>query len=288
MTYPDSINLPFNSASIHDGYTPVKPGEREPEGSGFWVVLQGGALVVKAEKGELFLPEGEKPDWLTEDAELFCIGLWQGRPLRATAIGKGVTIPPPYTAEPFNAVAERLDDWLLTLGGLAQQILQWERQSALCSLCGGVLERIDGGWGKRCLACRHEHYPHIHPCIIVLVKRDEEFLLIRKAEWPAGRYSLIAGFVDFGESLEECLHREAGEEAGIMVTNIRYVGSQSWPFPSQLMAGFVADYAGGELRADETEIEDARWFSAENMPESLPTRRSIARWIIDKYALGES
>ena len=203
-------------------------------------------------------------------------------------IGKEVTLQPPFTAEPFNAVADRLDDRLLTLGGLAQQILQWERQSAHCSFCGGVLERIDGTWGKRCSACRHEHYPHIHPCIIVLVKRGEEFLLIRKPEWPAGRYSLIAGFVDFGESLEECLHREAGEEAGIRVTNIRYVGSQSWPFPSQLMTGFVADYAGGEVRADQTEIEDARWFSAVNMPESLPTRRSIARWIIDKYALGKS
>jgi NAD+ diphosphatase len=122
----------------------------------------------------------------------------------------------------------------------------------------------------------------------VLVRRGEEFLLARKPEWPAGRYSLVAGFVDFGESLEECVHREVGEEVGVTVTNVRYVGSQNWPFPSQLMAGFVADYAGGVVRADHMEIEDARWFCREDLPESLPMRRSIARWIIDRYALGNS
>ena len=91
--------------------------------------------------------------------------------------------------------------------------------------------------------------------------------------------------MDFGESLEECVQRETAEEAGVRVKNIRYVGSQSWPFPSQLMAGYVADYAGGEMRPDMTEVEDARWFRPGDMPESLPTRRSIARWIIDTYAV---
>lgn len=285
MPYPDAINLPFNHASIRDGFTPMRPGDKQPAGPGFWAVIQGNALVVKEGEEGLALPEGERPAWLDADKEPLCIGLWQGRPLRAAAVGRGVTLPAPFIAEPFNAVVERLDDRLLTLGGLAQQVLQWERQSALCSRCGGGMERIAGSWGKRCLACRHEHYPHIHPCVIVLVKRGEEFLLVRKAEWPAGRYSLIAGFVDFGESLEECVQREVREEAGVAVKNVRYVGSQSWPFPSQLMAGFTADYAGGEMRADEAEIEDARWFCIEDLPESLPARRSIARWIIERYAL---
>lgn len=288
MPYPDAVNLPFNAASIRDGFTPVKPDEEEPEGPGFWAVLQGGALVVRAGEEGLALPEGERPAWLDPAREPVCIGLWQGRPLWAATLGRGVLLPPPFVAEPFNAVTERLDDRLLTLGGLAQQVLQWERKSLLCSLCGGGMERIAGSWGKRCLSCRHEHYPHIHPCVIVLVRRGGEFLLIRKAEWPKGRYSLIAGFVDFGESLEECVQREVREEAGVEVTNVRYVGSQSWPFPSQLMAGFTADYAGGEVRADEMEVEDARWFSREELPASLPVRRSIARWIIERYALGLS
>ena len=284
MTYPDSINLPFNHEVIRDGFVPARQGD-EPEGEGLWAVIQGNALVVREEAGMFSFPEGDRPAWL-DGVETVFIGWWEGRPLRGAVIGRKVALTPPFVAEPFNAVEERLDDRLLTLGGLANQILQWERQSAVCSRCGGGMERIPGSWGKRCLACRHEHYPHIHPCVIVLVKRGEEFLLIRKAEWPTGRYSLIAGFVDIGESLEECVHREVREEAGVEVANVRYVGSQNWPFPSQLMAGFVADYAGGTVRADEAEVEDARWFCLGDLPLSLPVRRSIARWIIDKYALG--
>ena len=254
MTYPDTVNLPFNKAVIRDGYTPLGPGDAVPEGPGFWAAIQGGALVVRQDGSGFCLPEGDRPVWLDPGEKPLCVGLWQGRPLWAVTVGKGVVLPFPFIAEPFNAVEERLDDQILTLGGLAHQVLQWERQSAVCSRCGGELERIPGTWGKKCLSCRYDHYPHIHPCVIVLVSRGNEFLLIRKAEWPKGRYSLVAGFVDIGESLEECVHREVGEEAGMRVENLRYVGSQNWPFPSQLMAGFVADYAGGEIKADETEM----------------------------------
>lgn len=200
-------------------------------------------------------------------------------------LDRETVVPAPFRAEPFNAVGETINDTLLTLGGMGKQVLHWERQSRHCSRCGGALVRQPGSWGKRCDACRVDHFPHIHPCIIVLVRRGDEFLLTRKAEWPAGRYSLVAGFLDFGESLEECVHREVLEETGILVTNLRYVGSQNWPFPSQLMAGFVADYAGGEIMVDTTELEDARWFCRSDLPQSLPTRRSIARWIIDRFAL---
>jgi NAD+ diphosphatase len=108
-------------------------------------------------------------------------------------------------------------------------------------------------------------------------------LLTRKAEWPPGRYSLVAGFLDFGESLEECAIREVREETGIGIKNVRYVGSQNWPFPAQLMAGFVADYASGGIKVDPDELEDARWFHVDALP-SLPTKRSIARHIIDTFA----
>lgn len=107
-------------------------------------------------------------------------------------------------------------------------------------------------------------------------------LLTRKANWVAGRYGLVAGFVEPGECLEETVVREVMEETGIVVKNIRYVGSQSWPFPSQIMTGFVADYAGGEIQVDMTELEDARWFSRDELP-LLPARRSIARFLLDHH-----
>jgi NAD+ diphosphatase len=213
------------------------------------------------------------------------IGRWRGKPLRVARLAKEARLERPWVAEPFNAVEERLDDRVMTVGGIALQVLHWQRQSACCSRCGNRTEPLPDSWGKRCATCHSEHFPHIHPCIIVLVRRGDEYLLTRKAEWVPGRYSLVAGFVDMGESLEECVNREVMEETGVAVSNITYVGSQNWPFPSQLMAGFVAEYAGGELTVDRKELEDARWFRRDNLP-LLPPRRSIARWIIDRYIYG--
>lgn len=285
MHYPHAVDLPFNAAVLAEGFTPATPDLPDAGEPGPWAVLRGGALVVEECADGLALPDGERPQWLSAGREALLIGRWHGRPLRAARIAADAELPPSAVAEPFNATADRLDDATLTLGGMAQQILHWERQSRFCSRCGGPLERLPGTWGKRCPACRVEHFPHIHPCAIVLVRRGDEFLLARKPEWAPGRYGLVAGFLDFGESLEECARREVREETGIEVTNIRYVGSQCWPFPSQLMAGFVADWAGGEIRVDPAELEDARWFCATDMPASLPPRRSIARWIIDTFAL---
>jgi NAD+ diphosphatase len=197
-------------------------------------------------------------------------------------ISSGLDLEPPLVAEPFNSTDERMDTQSLTLAGLAKVIMHWEKQSRHCSRCGAATVDISGSWGKRCTSCKIEHYPHIHPCAIVLVKRGNELLLTRKAEWPAGRYSLVAGFLDIGESLEECAIREVKEETGIDICNVRYVGSQNWPFPAQLMAGFVADYASGDIRVERSELEDARWFPVDALP-ALPTRRSIARWIIENF-----
>lgn len=285
MRYPEAVNLPFNATILAGSFTPAPPGLPDDGEPGLWLVIRGSALVVEERDGSLALPEGGRPPWLTAEHEPLRFGAWEGKPLRAVRMSAKEVLPAPLVLEPFNAAADHLDDVSLTLGGMASQILHWSGNSRCCPRCGGAMEPIPGTWGKRCVPCRAEHFPHIHPCAIVLVRRGDEFLLARKPEWPEGRYGLVAGFLDFGESLEECARREVREETGVEVTNIRYVGSQCWPFPSQLMAGFVADYAGGELRCDPTEIEDARWFCAADMPASLPGRRSIARWIIDTYAL---
>jgi NAD+ diphosphatase len=177
----------------------------------------------------------------------------------------------------------RLPDDLLSLGGMAMQALWWEATSGHCPRCGHQMERIENEWGKQCPACRYEHYPHLHPAVIVLVRDGDRVLLARKAIWAPGRYALIAGFVDNGECLEGAVRREVKEEVGVDVKNIQYVGSQNWPFPSQLMVGFVVDYAGGEIRVDTAELEDARWFPRNALP-MRPSRHSIAGGIIERYA----
>jgi NAD+ diphosphatase len=247
------------------------------------VVLRGSELLLCQYGDELQLPQGLLPEALrgAAGAPLF-FGLWDRRPCRLLTVPETAPLPSGW-------LAERLPDWQsrvpiapLSLAGTAAQILHWERTSAHCSLCGELTERLPGEWGKRCRSCGYAHFPHIHPCAIVLVRRPGEVLLTRKAEWPAGSYRLVSGFVNFGECLEEAAAREVLEETGVRITNLRYVGSQCWPFPSQLMAGFVADYAGGELQVDSQELEDARWFRLDALP-PLPPPRSISRYILDNY-----
>jgi NAD+ diphosphatase len=275
--------LPFNTSTILDLFTPLPPEQGEDDTPGFWAVLQGGALLVVVESEQVQLPVGALPAGIVPETVPLRIGLWQGKPLRVLRIAAGATLPAGYEALPFQGQDSRLDNQLATIAGRAAQIIHWERRSRFCSHCGAELVRIPSGWGKRCTLCNEVHFPHIHPCIIVLVRRGAELLLIRNATWNPGRFSLVAGFVDFGESLEECVQREVREEAGIEVSNIRYVGSQCWPFPSQQMIGFLADYAGGEVRPDGVEVVEAEWFSKDSLPVSPGSKRSISRWIMDTY-----
>ena len=282
MTFPEQVHLPFNFSIIKENFQLRYPSPQEPAQEGYWAIMQGNSVVLARNETGPALPHGDLPTWLQPKEPPLFIGHWRDKPLRTFGVGSDLHLQAPFEAEAFNASEQRLDMPTLTVCGLAKQILHWERQSRRCSRCGAPTEPITGTWGKRCTGCAAEHYPHIHPCAIVLVRRGDQLLLTRKAEWPAGRYSLVAGFLDIGESLEECAIREVMEETGIRIENVRYVGSQNWPFPAQLMAGFVADYAGGEITVDTNELEDARWFNLDALP-SLPPKRSIARWIIDNF-----
>lgn len=280
--YPEAVNLPFNYSSISGCFTVLTADDSLPTEDCLWAIIQGNNTVVVESAAGPALASGPLPDWLKQNRKPLLIGKMHGRALYALSVSSSLQLQPPFTAEPFNASDERLDIQTLTLAGLARQILHWDRQSRHCPRCGSETDRIAASWGKRCSSCSSEHFPHIHPCAIVLVRRDNQLLLTRKAEWAPGRYSLVAGFLDFGESLEECAIREVREETGIAISNVRYVGSQNWPFPAQLMAGFVADYESGDIIVDTDELEDAHWFPVDALP-ALPPSRSIARWIIDNF-----
>lgn len=283
MEYIEPIGLPFNSCMIEEDFEPILPGGADGTEPGIWLVFRGDALVLDAGEGGTLI-EGDQPEWITAPVSRIPIGRWQGRPVRILEIGKESQLPADCHVEPLLGIFLRnlLPDRFLTLAGLAQQILEWDRKSRVCSRCGGGMDAIVGSWGKRCRACGAEHFPHIHPCTLVLVSRGDELLLVRKAEWPAGYYSIPSGFCDFGESLEGCARREVEEETGIRIRNLVYVGSQSWPFPAQLMAGFRAEYAGGELAVDHEELEDAAWFRRDALPQTF-SDKSIAGWMLATY-----
>jgi NAD+ diphosphatase len=281
--------LPFNRDCIVGTFEPAKRGDAPGALDGRWIIMQEQSMVVATDGHELSLPAGARPDGFEAAAdEPLCLGHCDGVPHWVLALPKDAPLPPGYATETIVPMrGTRLPDHLLTLGGMATQALWWQSTSGFCPRCGQTTARIPGEFGKKCTACGYEHYPHLHPCTITLVRDSTRgrVLLARKAEWAPGRYALVAGFVDNGESLEGCVRREVKEEVGVEVGEIRYVGSQNWPFPSQLMCGFVAEYAGGDVVVDTTELEDARWFPWDQLP-IRPSRHSIAGFIIQNYSRG--
>ena len=175
-----------------------------------------------------------------------------------------------------------VDEDFFRKAGRAKQIVGWHATHRFCGRCGGTTEPVSGELAMRCTRCGMMHYPRLSPAAIVLVKRGEQILLARSPGFPKGLYSVLAGFVEPGESIEETVAREIGEEVGIGVRNVTYFGSQPWPFPNSLMIGFTADYADGELAPDPGEIEDAGWYTADALPQ-LPPETSIARAMIDDF-----
>ncbi|WP_428568153.1 MAG: NAD(+) diphosphatase [Solidesulfovibrio sp. DCME] len=286
MPYPETVNLAFNRAVIEPEFAFSTPDRDVPAAPGYWLVLRENALLVRPSPtdGRPELPLGPGPLAGPYAVPPVFVGTYRGRPLRAARLAPEAAVAPGLVAVPAGYRATELDEKLLTLAGIARQVLHWRDRSRICPACGGAPREIAGTFGARCPSCAREYYPRLHPAIIVLIARGDEYLLVRKPGWPQGQYGMVAGFVEFAESLEECVVREVAEETGLAVDDIRYVGSQNWPFPSQLMAGFTARCAGGSLRLDTNELEAAAWFSAKNPPPVLPAASSIARFILDHHA----
>ena len=168
----------------------------------------------------------------------------------------------------------------------ASEWVFWERSNRFCPLCGTPLQRhMD--MGKRCPSCGTEHFPHIAPCIIVRIRRRvenrDEILLVRARTFRRVMFGLVAGFVEGGETFEQAVAREVREETGLEVGNIRYFASQPWPFPSQVMVGFTADWVSGDVEFRDGELVEYMWATRESMPENIPDPMSIARRLIDDW-----
>ena len=168
---------------------------------------------------------------------------------------------------------------LMALAGRAAQVLEWDRAHRFCGVCGTPTELHASERSRICPACKHPAYPRISPAMMALVWRGRELLLARAPHFPPGMHSALAGFVEAGETLEECVVREVAEEVGVQVADVRYFGSQSWPFPHSLMVAYTAQWTGGEVVAQESEIESADWFDIDDLPK-IPPRFSIAGHLI--------
>ena len=167
------------------------------------------------------------------------------------------------------------------LAGKAAELLNWHQANHFCGYCGAPLQQ-DTPISKRCPSCNKEVWPRLSPAIIVLIRRGDEVLLVQSKSFKSDYYGLVAGFVETGESLEEAVYREVREETGLEIRNLRYFGSQPWPYPRGLMVGFTADYLSGELHLQSTELNKGGWFNRQSLP-AIPEKLSMARMLIDDW-----
>ena len=170
---------------------------------------------------------------------------------------------------------------LYLVAGKCQELLYWDQNTKYCGVCGAPM-RMDTDISKKCTECGKEVWPQLATAVIVLIHRGDEVLLVRAKNFRTDFYGLVAGFVETGETLEEAVAREAMEETGVTITNIRYFGSQPWPYPCGLMVGFHADYVSGEIHLQRSEIAKGGWFRRDNLP-TIPEKLSIARMLLDDW-----
>ena len=182
----------------------------------------------------------------------------------------------------LRTLASNVTEDIFNLAGRAIQIINWDKDHKYCGRCGSLMKEGKAERVKLCPQCGLENYPRISPAVIVAILKGDEILLAHNKKFSKGVFSLIAGFVELGESFEECVEREVMEEVGIKVKNIKYFKSQPWPFPNSLMVAFTADYDSGEICPDGVEIEEAHWYKADNLP-LIPAKGSIARKLIDWF-----
>ncbi|MEN9461778.1 MAG: hypothetical protein RIS84_1798 [Pseudomonadota bacterium] len=210
-------------------------------------------------------------------------GTWRGQPCYLVELAEDSVLSKDLETKGLRALTYSLSEEVFALTGRAAQLLFWEKTHQFCSRCGAPVKLHPKERAKHCSACQMIFYPKITPAMIVLVQRGDQILLSRSPHFAQGLYSVQAGFVEVGESVEETVVREIREEVGLEIKNVRYFGSQAWPFPSSLMLGFTAEYAWGELRPHPVEIEDARWCNIHDLPALLPSKLSIASRLIKSF-----
>ncbi len=255
----------------------------DKEEHSYWFVYCRDKLVLSGPVSQLIPCMAQLP--LADDDILYrrSIGIYADKQCMVVKLRDSTVLPEEFTLMPLRKAYRCISADLWTIAGRAIQFLHWHDENRFCGKCGNKMTELSSEAAKHCSRCDFLVYPRLAPAVIMSVIWNKKILLGRAAHFPRGMYSPLSGFVEPGETLEEAVCREIMEEAAIDVCDVEYVTSQPWPFPQSLMLAFTAQYRGGEIRVDTTELEDVRWFRAEDMPRRLPSRMSIARVLIDRF-----
>ena len=204
-----------------------------------------------------------------------------GTEVRTVSIDAPITNQERYEMCGLRPSFYTLSKELYLKAGKCQEILYWDKNTQFCGVCGAPM-KLHTDISKRCTNCGKEVWPQLATAIIVLIHRGDDVLLVHARNFKGDFYGLVAGFVETGETLEEAVRREVMEETGLTITNLRYFGSQPWPYPCGLMVGFNADYVSGEVHLQRSELSKGAWFNKNNLP-TIPEKLSIARKLLDNW-----
>lgn len=270
------------SSTFHEFIVGTEPPGNRME-KALWFVFRGRDILMKTNKNPGVIPKlhGLGELGLSGIREQY-LGMFDGTHCYSVELPEEIQAPEGMKFVDLRQAYSELTERCFELVNKAVQVMEWDRTNQFCSRCGTKTLQRFGERGKECPDCGELFYPRISPAVIVLIRKGHEILLARSPNFPPGIYSLIAGFIEPGETAEAAVAREIKEEVKIEVKNITYFGTQAWPFPNSLMIGFTAEYNSGDILPDGLEIEDARWFSAERLPE-LPGKISISRKLIDHF-----
>ena len=246
-------------------------------------VFCGDALLVRAM--DLALPDNDVLAAPGPSPQRFLpVGMLGERYCRAGWLAPDSAAPAGFAWRKLRSLFAGMDEQLLAVAGRAFQIAEWARTHRHCGYCGSATDVVAGERCVRCPACALVAYPRISPAMMVLIRRGEAILLARHHNSPTGFFTALAGFLEAGESIEDAIHREVFEEVGLQVRDPVYFGSQPWPFPHSLMLAFTAEYAGGAIKVDASEIAEARWFGpGDPLPSTPPRALSIAGHLIQAH-----
>ncbi|GAB3264870.1 NAD(+) diphosphatase [Chitinimonas naiadis] len=258
-------------------FTPAVQPSGVPSLEAWHFVFVGGKLLVSGSPGEtpLLVLQANSP-WEQTAQSRHYLGQLDGYDCWVLTLALE---PEGWQAIPLRAAMMQLPESLMLVAARAAQVVEWDRAHRYCGVCATPTELKPTERARVCPACSHVVYPRLSPAMMALIWRDKELLLARAPQFAPGMYSALAGFVEAGESLEECVVREIREEVGVEVRNLRYYGSQSWPFPHSLMIAFTAEWVSGDIVPQPEEIEHAAWFPLDALP-GIPPRFSISGHLI--------
>lgn len=278
-----STHFPIFAAAVEPDADAHDAHSGEPRGICFAFV--GAELLLRLDAEELpSVPTWEElRGWELQAVRRQYLGRLDDEPVWAAELHIASSPPPRTTLSGLRALFDQLPETHYSLAGRAVQIMAWQRDHQFCGRCGRLMEPAPGERALRCADCGLISYPRISPAVIVLIERDQRILLARGHQFGSGRFGIIAGFVEAGESLEETVRREVREEVGIELASVSYFSSQPWPFPHGIMIGFRAAYGSGDIALDDGELAEAGWYDLDDLP-NIPHRLSIARWLIDAWA----